>query len=65
MTTAVKKLLQSFDNLSDVEKQQATVEMLRRVMDLAPGPLPEEGLVAMAEELFLELDASESVDAKP
>ena len=65
MTTAVRQLLDSFEALSDAEKQEAIAEVLRRSAQLAPGDLPEEALVAAAEELFLELDAREATDAQP
>ena len=32
MTTAVRRLLDSFDALSDVEKQEAVAELLRRTL---------------------------------
>ena len=65
MTTAVQQFLNSFDALSDAEKQEAVAEVLRRSSQLVLGDLPEEALVAAAEELFLELDAREAADAQP
>jgi len=65
MTAVVKQLLTSFDALSEAEKQEAAVEVLRRVLQSTPGELPEESLIAAAEELFLELDAREAADAHP
>jgi hypothetical protein len=65
MTTAVQQLLNSFDALTDAEKQEAAVEVLRRLQQSVPADLPEEALVAAAEELFLDLDARESADAQP
>lgn len=65
MTTAVRQLLDSFEALSEAEKQEAIAEVLRRSTQLVPGDLPEEALVAAAEELFLELDAREAADAQP
>jgi hypothetical protein len=38
------------------------VQLLRRVVDEESGDVPEEALVAAAEELFLELDAREAGD---
>jgi len=61
MTAAVQQLIQSFEALSDAEKQEAVAEVLRRGMALEQEPLSDEGLVAAAEELFLDLDARESV----
>jgi len=61
MTTAVRVLLESLDALSEAERQEALVEILRR---LAPeGELPEQALVEMADELFCMLDAEEAADA--
>ena len=61
MTTAVQSLLESFERLSETERQEAAVEILRR---LAPdGELPEQALVEAAGELFRALDVEEAVDA--
>jgi hypothetical protein len=60
MTTAVRVLLECFDALSEPERQEAAVEILRR---LTPeGELPEQALVATADELFRMLDAEEAAD---
>ena len=65
MTTAVRQLLQSFDALSEAEKQEAVAEVLRRAARAVPPDLPEDALVAAAEELFLDLDSREDADAQP
>jgi hypothetical protein len=65
VTTAVQQLLNAFDALTDAEKHQAAAEVLRRALELAPAELPEEALVAAAEELFLDLDVREAADAQP
>ena len=65
MTDAVQELLDSFDDLSESEKHEAAAEILRRVLPSVPSELPEEALIAAAEELFLELDAREANDASP
>lgn len=64
MTEAVQALLDTFDALSDAEKQEATVQLLRRVVEEESGDVPEEALVVAAEELFLELDAWEAADGQ-
>jgi hypothetical protein len=64
MTEAVQELLQTFDALTDAEKQEAAVQLLRRVVEDESGDVPEEALVVAAEELFLELDAREAVDGQ-
>lgn len=63
VTAAVQTLLQSFDALSETEQHEATVELLRRVAHEAPPELPDEALVAAADEVFRELDAREAADA--
>ena len=64
MTQAVEELLRRFDALSDAEKQEATVQLLRRVVEEESGDVPGEALVAAAEELFLELDAREAANGQ-
>jgi hypothetical protein len=63
MTTAVRVLLESFDALSEAERQEAAMEILRRVMP--EGELPEQALVETADELFRMLDAEEAADGRP
>jgi hypothetical protein len=65
MTTAVKQLLQSYEALSDSEKQEAAAALLRRVLHDIPADLSEESLVAAADELFRELDDREATDGQP
>jgi hypothetical protein len=62
MTEAVQELLESFEMLSDAEKQEATAELLRRVVLEESGEISDEALTQVAEELFLELDREESAD---
>ncbi len=64
MTQAVQELLWTFDALTDVEKHEAAAHLLRRVIEAESGDVPEESLVAAAEELFLELDAREEADGR-
>jgi hypothetical protein len=64
MTEAVQGLLQTFDALTDAEKQEATVQLLRRAVEDESGDVPEDALVAAAEDLFLELDAREAADGQ-
>jgi hypothetical protein len=64
MTTKVKQLLGDFDALPEADKQQASVEILRRVAAASEGDLPEAALVEAAEELFSTLDAEEASHAK-
>jgi hypothetical protein len=60
MTTAVQLLLDSFDALSETERQEAAVEILRRVT--LEGELPEQAHVEVADELFRMLDAEEAAN---
>jgi hypothetical protein len=62
MTIAVQLLLESFDALSDAERQEAAAEILRRV---APSQteLPEDALLEAADALFCALDAEEAANA--
>jgi hypothetical protein len=62
MTTAVQSLLEAFESLSETERQEAAVEILRRV--IPEGELPERALVETADELFRMLDAEEAVDGR-
>ena len=65
MTGAVQELLDTFDTLSEAEQHEAAAQVLRRVVNGESGEIPEEALVAAAEELFLELDAREAADDQP
>lgn len=60
MTEAAKRLLESFEALSDPDRQVVTVEILRRTA-AAEYRLPDdENLVFAADQVFLELDRRES-----
>jgi hypothetical protein len=59
MTTAVRALLDSFDALSEVERHEVAVELLRRATHPAMAELPDQSMVAAAKELFRELEAHE------
>ena len=63
MTESVNELLNAFDALSDAERRVAAAEVLRRVLEGESGDVPEDGLTAAAEELFLELDEREKENA--
>lgn len=60
--TAVQKLLSTFDSLSEPERWEIILEILKRVTHLDFSPLSDEDLIWNAEELFLELDKQESAD---
>jgi hypothetical protein len=60
MTETVQHLLNSFDALSESERHEAAVQLLRRVLRDAPATVSDETLVSAADELFVELDAREA-----
>ena len=62
MTTAIQALLETFDALSDAERQEAAVEILRRVTS-SEGELPENVLMEAADALFCTLDSEEAAHA--
>lgn len=57
MTLEVQQILDLFEALSDAEKHEVTVELLRRAE--TEGPIPDEALIEAAAELFRELDAED------
>jgi methylmalonyl-CoA mutase cobalamin-binding subunit len=63
MSTAMQQLLESFDALPELDRHQAAVEILRRVLADVEGDVPEAGLVEAAEELFRALDTEEASHA--
>lgn len=63
MSVSVQQVLDSFDQLSDRERHEAAVEILRRVSptpDLPP--LDDDALSEIASWTFAELDERESAD---
>jgi hypothetical protein len=60
MTALVQELLNTFDRLTETERRELTLEILKRVVNLDFPPLSDEDLVLSAEELFLELDKPEA-----
>jgi hypothetical protein len=60
MTTAVRNLIRSFQSLSDAEKREAASFLLRQVVQDETSDLGTEPFTAIAEELFLDLDAEEA-----
>ena len=64
MTSAVRDLLRSFQSLSDAEKHEAASLLLRQVVQDEAGDVGDDTLVAVAEELFLDLDVREAGDGQ-
>jgi hypothetical protein len=60
MNGVSQQLLDSFERLSDIEKQQVAVEILRRTLDVEVPSLSDEALALSAEAIFLNLDEYES-----
>ncbi len=60
MTGSSQELLSTFDSLSESERLEIALEILKRVIQLDFPPLSDEDLVWNAEEIFLELDNQES-----
>jgi hypothetical protein len=61
ITTLVEELLETFNCLTDSERLDIVLEILKRTADLDFSPLSDEDLVLSAEELFLELDEQEAL----
>lgn len=61
MTALVKELLNTFNRLTDSERLELVLEILKRTVDLEFPPLSDEDLVLNAEGLFLELDEQEAM----
>ena len=62
MTTAIQAFLETFDALSDAERHEAAVEILRR-MTPSEGELPENALLEAADALFCVLDSEDAANA--
>lgn len=62
MTTAVRVLIESFERLSDSERTEAIVEILRRSPHVVSPPIEEDEFLIAQVETFLELDAREAAD---
>ncbi|BAU14096.1 hypothetical protein LEP3755_46410 [Leptolyngbya sp. NIES-3755] len=62
MNSAAQKLINSFEQLPDLEKQQVATEILRRTLIQDIPELLDEALILNAEALFLSLDEFEADD---
>jgi hypothetical protein len=65
MTRTVQHLLDSFKELSEAEKHELAVEILRRTVERDPPQLSDDDFVSSAEALFLELDSAEAQNDQP
>jgi hypothetical protein len=59
MTAMVKEILNTFDNLTYLERLDLLSEILRRTAYLEFPPLSDEHLISNAEDIFLNLDQEE------
>ena len=60
MTAIVQELLDTFDRLTDSERSDLLLEILKRTIHLDFPSLSDEDLVLNAEGIFLELDDQEA-----
>jgi hypothetical protein len=60
MTALVQELLDTFDRLTDSERLDLVLEILKRTIYLDFPPLSDEDLALNAEGIFLELDEQEA-----
>jgi hypothetical protein len=61
MTPVVQDFLTTFDQLTDSERLELALEILKRTAYLDFPPVSDRELVLSAEEIFLQLDEEESV----
>ena len=59
MSTAVREILKSFEQLPEPEQREFVAIILRRAVEMEMLPPTDEEFVSVAEELFLELDREE------
>ncbi|MBI4675105.1 MAG: hypothetical protein HY741_25980 [Chloroflexi bacterium] len=59
MSTAVREILESFEQLPESEQREFVAIILRRAVEMEMLPPSDEEFVWMAEELFLALDHAE------
>jgi hypothetical protein len=64
MTSSAKNILESFDELPEVKKQEVALAILRRTLRSDSLPLSDDDLVIQAEEISLDLDKREASDGK-
>jgi hypothetical protein len=64
VSATVQQLIYSFDSLSEADKHEAAVEILRRWGGSLEGDLSETALTDIADQLFQQLDSEESGHAR-
>ncbi|MDY6804250.1 MAG: hypothetical protein SXA11_10645 [Cyanobacteriota bacterium] len=63
MMTPVQNILNSFELLSESEKREIALEIIKRTVSFDLQPLTDEEFALSAEEIFLELDRRELLAA--
>ena len=64
MTQTAQNIISTFDRLPAEVQQEITKIILRRNLEMETPSISDEELVLNAEELFLELDRLEAIDAE-
>lgn len=64
MTQRAQDIISTFDRLPTAEQQEVTKIILRRHLEIDTPSVSDDELVASAEELFVELDRLEAIDAR-
>ena len=64
MTQRTAEVLESFARLSEVEKHEVAIEILRREDFWRSEPMTDEDLAAVAADAFAVLDAEEAADGQ-
>ncbi len=59
MTEAARKILEEFDDLEEMERQEVGAAILQRVEVWNSEPVSDSELILAAESIFLDLDAQE------
>lgn len=62
MTAQAKHIIEDFDALPDQEKREVLAELIRMARHIDYPTVPDDELVAVADELFLEYDRQEAAD---
>ncbi len=63
MIQTAKDIISTFDQLSVAQQKEVSIALLRRNVDVEMPDIADEELVLSAEELFLDLDEREALDA--
>jgi len=62
MTSTVVELIESFERLSDAERSEAVVEILRRSLNVVSPPIEDDEFLMVQVETFCVLDSREAAD---